>query len=110
MTNQHNKKSLSLKSHRPIKPKQKGTSALSNTVKIQIKRKKVLSEKGDVLIQSNVSKNSPIETNRSRPSSQSQHVQAKQTFQPNQLKEEKIDNTRNKKKPRPRVWAFQFYD
>ena len=101
MTNQDNKKSLSLKSHRPIKPKQKGTSALSNTVKIQIKRKKVLSEKGDVLIQSNVSKNSPIETNRSRPSSQSQHVQAKQTFQPNQLKEEKIDNTRNKKKPRP---------
>ena len=97
MTEKDSKRSLSLKGRKSVKPKQRGSSTSSNTVTIQVKRKKLLSKKGDIGATPHTT-NNKVETNQTKQLSQEQDLNAQSTKQEYELKQEKTDHTKNKKK------------
>ena len=100
MTEKDSKRNLSLKGRKFIKPKQRGSSASSNTVTIQVKRKKLLSKKGDIGATLPTT-NNKVETDQTKHLSQEQDLTAQSTKQEYGLKQEKTDYTKNKKKAKP---------
>ena len=97
-----NKTNLSLKGPKSNKPKQRGASTSSKTVTIQVKRKRLLSKKTDEIKKPShdvsVETNQKSEINQKQEVSQKQNINEKTNKQKYQIRPEKDDNGKNKRK------------
>ena len=97
-----NKTNLSLKGPKSNKPKQRGASTSSKTVTIQVKRKRLLSKQTDEIKKPShdvsVETNQKSEINQKQEVSQKQNINEKTNKQKYQIRPEKDDNGKNKRK------------